>query len=313
MQGLPDLVTVIDEDGRLVYVSDSSSRLLGWPAEQLRGRRACEYIAADDRRNSRAWLAHAQAHVEPPPIIHRLTLADGTHREFETRLRPMDPLEAGGDVVAVSREVSARTRAEDPLDGATDIWRDASDIVSEGVAVVSASGLILAVNRAATRLLCASREELVGSFLGVRVVLPTGNGVHAEDVLGLSEHPSELRLCNTTTRLRVKLMPLPHHVGPTAYFGLVLHEAPAASAPVVQLRSSADPASTLRGAALSPRELDVLRLLTDGYDVRAISSELQISIHTTRYYVKSILRKLDVRTQVQAVAIALRGGLSGSS
>jgi DNA-binding NarL/FixJ family response regulator len=65
---------------------------------------------------------------------------------------------------------------------------------------------------------------------------------------------------------------------------------------------SADP-------GLTPRELEVLQLLGQGRDPRAISKELGVSLHTCRGYVKSILAKLDAHSQLEAVVVATRLGL----
>jgi DNA-binding NarL/FixJ family response regulator len=62
-------------------------------------------------------------------------------------------------------------------------------------------------------------------------------------------------------------------------------------------------------SALSAREHDVLDLLAAGRDVREISRHLGISINTCRGYVKTLLRKLDAHSQLEAVAIARRRGL----
>mgnify|MGYP003343366341 CR=1 FL=1 len=57
---------------------------------------------------------------------------------------------------------------------------------------------------------------------------------------------------------------------------------------------------------LTPRELDVLRLLGEGRSVQQISRQLGISVHTTRGYVKAILAKLGVSSQLEAVLVATR-------
>ncbi len=62
-------------------------------------------------------------------------------------------------------------------------------------------------------------------------------------------------------------------------------------------------------AALSPRELDVLQRLSDGTDVTTIARELQLSPNTVRNHVRQILRKLDVSSQLAAVAKATRDGI----
>lgn len=57
---------------------------------------------------------------------------------------------------------------------------------------------------------------------------------------------------------------------------------------------------------LTPRELEILRLMAAGNDVQTNSSTLGISAHTCRGYVKSILAKLGAHSQLEAVAVATR-------
>jgi DNA-binding CsgD family transcriptional regulator len=60
------------------------------------------------------------------------------------------------------------------------------------------------------------------------------------------------------------------------------------------------------GAALTARELDVLRLLTDGLRNAAIAERLYVSRRTVDHHVSAILRKLGVRSRGEAVAEAGR-------
>ena len=60
---------------------------------------------------------------------------------------------------------------------------------------------------------------------------------------------------------------------------------------------------------LTRRELEVLRLLTDGLTTEDIAKQLGVSRFTARNHVQHTLRKLDVRTRTQAVAAALAQGL----
>jgi DNA-binding NarL/FixJ family response regulator len=61
--------------------------------------------------------------------------------------------------------------------------------------------------------------------------------------------------------------------------------------------------------SLTGREVEVLRLLATGMDVRQICHELDVSMHTGRGHVKNILRKLEAHSQLEAVATAMRLGL----
>jgi DNA-binding NarL/FixJ family response regulator len=63
------------------------------------------------------------------------------------------------------------------------------------------------------------------------------------------------------------------------------------------------------GPDLTPRELSVLRLLAEGRTVATIAKELGISVHTCRGYVKVLLAKLDVHSQLEAVVVAVMHGL----
>lgn len=60
---------------------------------------------------------------------------------------------------------------------------------------------------------------------------------------------------------------------------------------------------------LTPRELEVLRLLGMGRDPRGIAKELGVSVYTCRGYVKGILAKLGAHSQLEAVVLATRSGL----
>ena len=60
---------------------------------------------------------------------------------------------------------------------------------------------------------------------------------------------------------------------------------------------------------LSQRELSVLVRMADGRDVTTIAHELQISSHTCRGHVKSVLSKLGAHSQLEAVVVAVRIGL----
>jgi DNA-binding NarL/FixJ family response regulator len=64
------------------------------------------------------------------------------------------------------------------------------------------------------------------------------------------------------------------------------------------------------GVALSPRELDVLRLIAQGMENSEIAEELQISRRTAKNHVSNILAKLGLPSRVQAAIYAVRRGLA---
>jgi DNA-binding NarL/FixJ family response regulator len=62
-------------------------------------------------------------------------------------------------------------------------------------------------------------------------------------------------------------------------------------------------------SSLTPREREILTLMIDGIDNRAVAELLHISYATVRTHVRSILGKLNARSQLDAVAKATQLGL----
>jgi two-component system, NarL family, nitrate/nitrite response regulator NarL len=60
---------------------------------------------------------------------------------------------------------------------------------------------------------------------------------------------------------------------------------------------------------LSPREQEVLGLLSEGLSNRDVAERLGISRHTAKFHVNAILDKLGATTRTEAVVLAARGGL----
>jgi DNA-binding NarL/FixJ family response regulator len=63
--------------------------------------------------------------------------------------------------------------------------------------------------------------------------------------------------------------------------------------------------------ALSPRELDVLRLLVAGCETIEIGRRMHLSPSTIKHHVSSTFEKLGVENRVQAAVMAVRQGLVG--
>jgi DNA-binding NarL/FixJ family response regulator len=60
---------------------------------------------------------------------------------------------------------------------------------------------------------------------------------------------------------------------------------------------------------LTPREIEVLRLLAEGLPNKAIARRLRVSEHTVKFHVNAILGKLGVASRTEAVVRATRLGL----
>jgi len=60
---------------------------------------------------------------------------------------------------------------------------------------------------------------------------------------------------------------------------------------------------------LTPREIEVLRMVAEGLGNKEIASRLGISDHTVKFHISSIFAKLGASSRTEAVTVGIRQGL----
>ena len=68
------------------------------------------------------------------------------------------------------------------------------------------------------------------------------------------------------------------------------------------------PRATEKVPTLSPREREIMHLMAEGLTAEAIANQLVVSVETVRTHVRNVIRKLQARNRVHAIAIALERG-----
>jgi DNA-binding NarL/FixJ family response regulator len=68
------------------------------------------------------------------------------------------------------------------------------------------------------------------------------------------------------------------------------------------------PRATSRVPQLSERERQIMHLMAEGNTAEEISGEITVSVETVRTHVRNVIRKLQARNRVHAIAIALERG-----
>ncbi len=155
-----DIVTILDRDGRILFTSPSTEKLLGYRVETLVTRNVLEVVCPEDAEAIRAAL---QQCLESPgttvSVEFGVRRSDGAIRQLESLMTNLldDPGVLG--LVVNSRDVTERHRSEDEL-------RRLEAAVEQSASIIfltDADGTITYVNPAFTRTYGYTREEAVGA------------------------------------------------------------------------------------------------------------------------------------------------------
>jgi DNA-binding NarL/FixJ family response regulator len=77
---------------------------------------------------------------------------------------------------------------------------------------------------------------------------------------------------------------------------------------VLEMFSKANTASQ-KDYGLTPREMDILKLLVEGSTIKDAAAQLGIGYYTADEYIRSVYEKLQVRSRGSAIAKAVKEGL----
>jgi PAS domain S-box-containing protein len=184
------------------------------------------------------------------------------------------------------------------------LLRDTAD----GLCAVDAGGRIALWNRSAEHIVGYTAREVVGRLCCHVFVATDGvgtplcyNGCH---VVTLGDRSASSRQFGLTTRTKagagVRLV----------IDALVVRDARGERPVIVHLFRDLPPSRDIdripAAARLTPRELEVLRLIAGGANTRIIATRLRVSPATVRNHVQNLLGKLGVHSRLEAVAYAVR-------
>ncbi len=188
-----------------------------------------------------------------------------------------------------------------------------SALLRSGLETLAASSPNIEVTGSVADLAAAEalRPDVVLAALALSELAPPDEG-HMPAVVLLTAEPQPV-WTQEALRLGVRAL-LPRDASP----GEVLAAVEAAGAGMAlidpreleQLVAAVSPSRpSAASPVLTPRELEVLRMMAEGDANKTIAWKLQISDHTAKFHVASILSKLNANTRTEAVATGIRKGL----
>ena len=171
--------------------------------------------------------------------------------------------------------------------------------VSVPAYVIDPEGILIWLNPAAERLVGDARGRRFTEVVSA-TDRPRAKDEFTKKIIGTvpSTDASVHVLRPDGTEARIEISSAPLHSGHriVGVFGLVS-------------RPAETPARAAKHPKLTPREVGVLRLIAEGESTDQIAEELHIARETVRNHVRSMLRKLDAHSRIEAIAIARAEGI----
>ncbi len=220
-----DIVSLIDPDKGLVYVSPAIKPVLGFEPEEIDRHEWKNYIHPDDLHVFQSMIEDRHAGNDEVWATFRAVHRDGHAVWLDLVMRT----QVSGDdghvrVLAVGRDVSARMKVEQALQSSEARWRTAFDHGPTGQALVGADGVPVAVNRALQVITGVTEVQLQRTPLVDRVH-PTDRPLLIASIQGAwdgDEDPPDVEVRMTTVDethrwVRVSVAPVPGDEGQSTY------------------------------------------------------------------------------------------------
>jgi PAS domain S-box-containing protein len=116
LANLSDLVSVIDADGQMIYLSPATLRILGRHAEDRLGASIFDFIHPDDKARTLGEFARARERAGLiGPFDTRVLHQDGAYRTFEVRANNLLDDPAVNGIIVSSRDVTERVHSDAAL------------------------------------------------------------------------------------------------------------------------------------------------------------------------------------------------------
>ncbi len=171
LENASDLITLLDLDGRILYQSLSSQRLVGLPADDLVGRDFHELLhEADRERFAGAIRTSLEQAGAGDPVELRLRHTDGHWCELESLVNNMLDNPVVGGVVVTSRDVTERRGVEVALKRERAFFQQLFRSSPAGIVILGNDDRVVDANDAFVDLFGYEVDEIAGRPLNELIV-----------------------------------------------------------------------------------------------------------------------------------------------
>jgi diguanylate cyclase (GGDEF)-like protein/PAS domain S-box-containing protein len=158
-----DLIRLIGDDGRLIYVSPSCQTVLGFTEDEMLAMPPRSLLPDEEREPIKRLTERVKAGDElNSVVVHRMRSKDGTYRWFETTYCLVrESSGEGGSIHLMSRDITQRKAAEDALHRQTQRLESVLASMGDGVVVLDHERRLVVVNPAARQYIHQDEGEIV--------------------------------------------------------------------------------------------------------------------------------------------------------
>ncbi|HXA77811.1 MAG TPA: PAS domain S-box protein [Candidatus Acidoferrales bacterium] len=166
----PDLIAVLDRDGRFIYISDHVEKVLGWQPTTYVGRIFGTRANPEDKANLHSMFQRVVRGEESQGQVEfRSPHADGSFRDLLLTARPFfDEDGRVGGLVTSARDITERKKMEEALRESEERVRLMVEGVTDyAIFLLDPDGHVASWNRGAERIKGYQGNEIIGKHFSV--------------------------------------------------------------------------------------------------------------------------------------------------
>jgi PAS domain S-box-containing protein len=292
-------------DTTLTYVNDAYCRYFGKTREELLGRQFLELIPETARAVVHEDVASLVRNARIVAHEHTVVLSDGGIAWQQwINLATVDASGRVVELTAIGCDVTARRQADQRLRTTQDLLQVSIDALPAHVAILNEHGTILAVNAAWRRFADSHEEGLAAFDIGANY-LATCDAAARRGRRSPATIAAGLRavIAGEQESFR-QVYPRPAE-DPEGWFQVRItrfHHGDTLRLVVTR----EDVTEVKRTEALTPRQREIVRLLSEGKTSKATAAALHISVKTVETHRATIMRKLALTSVATLVRYAIR-------
>jgi PAS domain S-box-containing protein len=161
IEAIPDLIFVIDEDGRLIEGYGARLDLFYLSPEKFLGKRIAEVMPPKLTAQMLPIIEKVVREGTTQTFDYSLDIPDG-RRWFSSRISPLPPCAGIGRVISIASDITERVIAEARMRAANEELERVMNTMGEGLVVMDSEHRMTQLNKKACELFQYPREEILG-------------------------------------------------------------------------------------------------------------------------------------------------------